>query len=54
MAITTTAPVAPGPQNHRPLRGNLPEFRQDRYNYLLKLHQEYGDVVQFQLGQRPA
>ena len=48
-----TAPAAPGPQNRRPLRGNFPEFRHDRFNFLLNLHQEYGDVVQFQLGQHP-
>ncbi|MCB0110732.1 MAG: cytochrome P450, partial [Caldilineaceae bacterium] len=53
MSITTIAQTAPGPHSRRPLRGNLPEFRHDRYNYLLQLHQEYGDVVRFQLGQRP-
>ncbi|MCB0082929.1 MAG: cytochrome P450 [Caldilineaceae bacterium] len=54
MSTTTTpTPAAPGPQSRRPLRGNLPEFRQDRFNYLLHLHQEYGDVVRFQLGKRP-
>jgi hypothetical protein len=48
---TTGAGVAPGPTG-RPLRGNLPEFRNDRYNYLIQLHQQYGDVVHFQLGKR--
>jgi cytochrome P450 len=39
-------PVLPG----WPLVGNFPEFRDDRLDFLMKVHQECGEVGQFSIG----
>jgi len=38
------AQLPPGPKG-RPLRGNLPEMRKERLQFLMQLREEYGDVV---------
>ena len=46
-------PLPPGPRGHW-LVGSLPEFGRDILGFLTRCAGEYGDIVQFRLGRRPA
>src|SRR5437763_9770290 len=46
-----TAPLPPGPRG-RWLRGNLPEFRRGRLDFLTRCAREYGPFVALRLGPR--
>ena len=47
------APLPAGPRG-RWLVGSLPEFGRDLLGFLAGCAREYGDVVHFRLGRRPA
>jgi cytochrome P450 len=47
------APLPPGPRG-RWLVGSLPEFGRDLLGFLAGCARDYGDVVHFRLGRRPA
>ena len=46
-------PLPPGPRGRWPV-GSLPEFGRDILGFLTRCAGEYGDIVHFRLGRRPA